>query len=164
MLKIILASSFIPLHYNLQWRVRSCVSVNSCLLSCFPPCLLLSGVRHRSLLHSPNVSQVSLCCSILVNLFDITLGAVTSTLLPAAPATSIVPAMLTCCSMKTHTHFFPSTRIPHNLQINRGQFKEIHFLTHDCLLLWLLKILCILVECGVCLHSTVIHWHHCALS
>lgn len=81
-----------------------CNSVNSCLLSCFPPCLLLSGVRHRSLLHSPNVSQVSLCRSILVNLFDITLGAVTSTLLPAAPATSIVPATLTCCSMKrTHT-------------------------------------------------------------
>lgn len=102
-----LVSSFIPLHYNLAVHsTMTSVCVNSCLLSCFPFCLLCSGVRYHSLLHSPNVSQVSLCSSILVNLFDIMLEAVTSTLLPALPAISIVPAIFTSCSIK---HTDPST-------------------------------------------------------
>ncbi len=94
--------------------VNVCVCVNSCLLSCFPSCLLCSGVRYHSLLHLPNVSQVSLCCSILVNLFDITLGAVTSTLLPALPVISIVPAVSLCCSIKHMQRAFYICRIQHS--------------------------------------------------
>lgn len=82
------------------------VCVSSRLLNCFPFCLLFSGVRCRSTALLPNVSQVSLCCSIHVNFFDITLGAVTSTLLPALPGTPIVPAM-------QHSHKASASFKPH---------------------------------------------------
>lgn len=133
MLKKNIASSFIPLYYNhvdrcssqIQYNemcVCKCKCVNSSLLSCLPPCLLFSGVQCRSLLHSPNVSQVSLCSLILVNLSDITFRAVTSTLFPVLPVISIVPAIFTC-SIK-HIHIAPSHFIPCSLEPQPGTISK----------------------------------------